>query len=365
MKLIRPLSLLFAVMTTSCLLAQDASEQLPEMRYTDGHDLTIVGRYHSEKSYMRFPARYEQTLRKEVWELGRNSTGIGIRFRTDATTISVKWRLPSRRHLGFPHMPPTGVSGVDLYGYEGGEWQYINTGFPRDSANEATLMQHVKGEWRDYLINLPLYNDLVEISVGVNAEATLAPPQRSLLLDKKPIVYYGTSIAQGGCASRPGMAYTNILSRRLNYPFINLGFSGNGTLETSVGEAMCEIDASLYVLDCNPNTDPELIYDRTLALVKMLRECHAATPILFVERDYYRTAPLMDQKRRENQFRKNAELKRAYDALKKAGHKDLHYLGGDGLLGQDKEGTVDGDHPNDLGMLRMADVLHPVIRKIL
>ncbi len=365
MKLRSLFSFLFVVLTTSCLLAQDAAVTSPEIRYTDGHDLTIIGRYHSEKTYMRFPARYEQTLREEVWELGRNATGIGLRFRTNATTISVKWRLPSRRHLGFPHMPATGVSGVDLYGYEGREWQYINTGFPRDSVNEATLMQNVKGEWREYLLNLPLYNDLVEIAIGVNTEASVTAPQLPLLLDKKPIVYYGTSIAQGGCASRPGMAYTSILSRRLNQPFINLGFSGNGTLETSVGEAMCEIDAALYVLDCNPNTDPELIYDRTLALVKMLRSCHAATPILFVERDYYRDAPLMDQQRRQNQFRKNAELKRAYDALKKAGQKDLHYLRGDGLLGQDKEGTVDGDHPNDLGMLRMADVLDPVIRKIL
>ena len=119
----------------------------------------------------------------------------------------------------------------------------------------------------EYLLNLPLYDGIDSLRIGVNREAFISKPRENYLLAQKPVVYYGTSIAQGGCASRPGMVFTGILSRALNRNFINLGFSGNGRIESAVGEAMCEVDAALFVIDCNPNTNRELIYDRTMELV--------------------------------------------------------------------------------------------------
>jgi hypothetical protein len=351
----------FLALLTLLLYAQEHSANI---RFTDAHELQVIGRYHDERSYERFPKRYEETLRPEVWDLGRNSAGISIRFRTNSRIITVRWALQSG-NLALPHMPATGVSGVDLYGYTGKEWRYIDTGFPRDSVNEATLLSSGDGNAREYLLNLPLYNGVASLEIGVEASASLTRPQQPLLINQKPVVYYGTSIAQGACASRPGMAYTNILARKFDRAFINLGFSGNGTIETSVGEAMCEVNAALYVIDCNPNTKAELIYDRTLTLVKMLKVRRPDTPILLVERVTYETDPFTPRHIQETVAKKNAELKRAYETLKKSGVRDLHYLGGNGMWGQDQEGTVDTTHPSDVGMMRQAEVLARVIRKLL
>mgnify|MGYP001584989324 CR=1 FL=1 len=179
---------------------------------------------------------------------------------------------------------------------------------------------------------------------------------------KKPVVYYGSSIAQGGCASRPGLLFTNILARKMDRSFINMGFSGRGTFDLSVGEAMCETDAALYVIDCNPNTTRDLIYERAVELVEYLKKKRPDVPVLLVEAFYYVngfTKPLESENHKKNQ-----ELKRAYDTLKESGIKQLYYRKGDGLIGDDYEGTVDGVHPNDIGMLRIAEELEPTIRKL-
>lgn len=334
------------------------------IRFHDGLSFRVIGKYHDEQTYRRFPARYKNTLREEVWNLGQNSAGIGIRFATDASTIVVRWTVMNESNLR--HMPATGVRGVDLYTFANNQWQYVRTGFPSAKTTEYTLLSQGDGQLREYLLNLPLYDGVESVEIGVNEDAEITKPKENYLLDKKPVVYYGTSIAQGGCASRPGLAYTNILSRKLDREFINFGFSGNGTIETSVGEAMCEIDAALFVIDCNPNTKAELIYDRTLALVQMLKKQKPEVPILLVEgflneSNYFN--PASDGN--ENIIKKRRELKRAFDTLKKSGATRLFYQKGDGLIGTDHEGTVDGIHPNDIGMLRMAEALLPAVRKLL
>jgi hypothetical protein len=264
------------------------------------------------------------------------------------------------------HMPATGVKGVDLYTYHNEEWQYIRTGFPYEKTTQYELLSKGDGVSREYLLNLPLYDGVKMLEIGVNATAEISPAKEQYLLDKKPVVYYGTSIAQGGCASRPGLAFTNILSRKLGTPFINFGFSGNGTIETSVGRAMTEIDAGLYVIDCNPNTPVELIFDRTLELVRLLKKERPATPILLVDgfkNESYFFNPAADVN--ETIQRKQHELKKAFQVLKKSGIVKLFYLEGDGLIGKDHEGTVDGIHPNDVGMMRIAEGMAPVLKKIL
>lgn len=332
--------------------------------FHDGHEFAVIGKYHDEKNYLRFPAPYENTLREAVWKLSRHSAGIGIRFRTDSRNILVRWTVLNEGNL--PHMPATGVRGVDLYAHTGKEWQYVRTGFPSEKTTEYALLTKGDGIAREYLLNLPLYDGVASVEIGVDASAETGPPRVRYLLDKKPVVYYGTSIAQGGCASRPGMAFTSILARRLDRSFINFGFSGNGTIETSVGEAMTEVDAALYVIDCNANTKAELIYDRTLALVRMLKSRRQDTPVLLVEgfmneSYYFNPAAGVNDAIAQQQN----ELRRAYDTLRKSGVKGLYYHEGEGLIGRDHEATVDGIHPNDIGMMRMADALFPVIRKIL
>lgn len=332
--------------------------------FHDGLTFDVVGKYHNEQHYGRFPEAYKNTLREAVWKLGQNTAGVGIRFRTNARTIIVRWSTLNGTKL--PHMPSTGVRGVDLYAWQGNGWQYVKTGFPSEETTQYTLLSQGDGVAREYLLNLPLYDGVKSLEIGVNESAEITRAKDPYLLDKKPVVYYGTSIAQGGCASRPGLAYTSILARKLNRNFINFGFSGNGTIETSVGQAMCEVDAALYVIDCNPNSKPEFIYERTVELVKLLKKQRPVVPVLLVEQflnesNFFNPAAGVNDHIRK----KNVELKRAFDTLKKSGVRDLHFLKADGMIGNDHEGTVDGIHPNDIGMMRIANTLLPALRKII
>jgi hypothetical protein len=360
----RLLCLLFVLHALAPLHAFDVISPVDSMVFFDGHQFDLIGKFHGEKNYVRFPARYKNAVRESVWKLSRNSAGISIRFRTNATAIVVKCTVMNDADL--PHMPSTGVKGVDLYAFNGKHWQYMRTGIPRGKVNEYVLMSDGDGKFREYLLNLPLYDGVDSLQIGVNPGAEITTARERLLLDKKPIVYYGTSIAQGGCASRPGLGFTNILSRQLDRSIVNFGFSGNGTIETSVGEAMCEADAALYVIDCNPNTPVELIYERTVALVEMLKTRKPEIPVLLVGgfmNESFFFSPASDVNK--NVQKKQDELKRAFETLKKTGVAKLFYSPGNDLIGKDHEGTVDGIHPNDIGMMRIAEALHRVIEKIL
>ncbi len=332
------------------------------LKFYDGQDFTIIGKFNNEKNYNRFPQKYKKILRPEVWDLSQNSAGISIRLRSNASDISVRWRVMGE--VSFPHMALTGIRGVDLYAWVNGEWKFVQTGRPVAKTSEYVMFKDGEPVFREYLLNLPLYDGVDEISIGVNAGAEISKNKEQFLIDKKPVVYYGSSIAQGGCASRPGMAFTNILSRKLDRSFMNMGFSGEGTFDESVGEGMCEIDAALYVIDCNPNTKRELIYDRAVKLVNQLKRNKPQIPVLLIENSLYPKNEFTIIGRSED-LAKRAELKKAFEFLVKSGVRDLYYQTGDGLIGYDNEATVDGVHPSDLGMIRMADFLMPKIRKIL
>jgi hypothetical protein len=357
-------SFIILVFTLNILLSLNVSCQTPvqadSIVYFDGQSFNIIGKFHSEKNYVRFPERYKNTLRKEVWDLSQNSAGISVRFRTNSSVIEVRWT--AKNDYSMDHMPETGVKGVDLYAFTDCKWRYVNTGRVKGKYNDYTLVQTSSKVSREYLLNLPLYDGVDSLSIGITSNSVISKPEERYLLDEKPVVYYGTSIAQGGCASRPGMAFTNILSRELDRSFINMGFSGNGNCELSVGEAMCEIDAALYVIDCNPNTKAEEVYERTVELVRLLKEKRPDIPVLLVEGFSFEVF-LKDQVYSEP-GKKNIELHRAYIALRESGIKQLYYMKGSDLTGSDHEGTVDGIHPNDLGMMRIAESLKPVIQKI-
>ena len=319
----------------------------------EGRGWTDVKRF-----YDRLPAKAENTVRDKVWELSRHSAGMSCRFTTDAPEIQVRYAL-LHSQLEKPHMPATGVSGVDLYTLlEDGEWRWIGTAQPTDRRVFATIIRGMTPERRTYMLNLPLYNGIDSLEIGVTRGTTFEPiAPRSA----KPVVFYGTSIMHGACASRPGMAIPAILGRRLNIPVINLGFSGNGKMEPEVGRLLGELDAAVFVLDCLPNLTPEETAQRTEPLVHLLREAKPATPIVLVEDRVFPNAVVLPDRMKGHQERHKA-LRAAYDRLIAAGVQNLHYLGGDGLLGQDGEATVDGSHPTDLGMMRYADAYEKVLR---
>jgi hypothetical protein len=313
----------------------------------------------------RLPARAEQLVRPPVWGLSRQSAGICLRFETDSTELHAKWSLTSS-NLAMPHMPATGVSGLDLYvKTESGKWRWLAVGQPRKQTNSARLVVGLPAGRREYIVYFPLYNGVSSMSIGVSKSAKIwkADARKSGL---KPIVFYGTSITQGGCASRPGMVHTAILGRWLDAPVINLGFSGNGRMEAEVARLMAEIDASVYVIDCLPNIFAGLVKKRTEPLVRILRDARPETPIVLVEDREYTDTFLIKYKAVRNQTSR-IELKAAFVRLQKSGVKNLHYIEGKHLLGDDGEGTVDSSHPTDLGFMRQSeafrDVLQPILTK--
>ncbi|WP_169976691.1 SGNH/GDSL hydrolase family protein [Tautonia rosea] len=311
----------------------------------------------------RLPAHAEGVVRDPVWSLSRHAAGLCVRFKTDAETIRARWTLTSDR-LAMPHMPATGVSGLDLYAKLDDQWCWVGVGFPSEVTNTVTLASGLTGEAREYLLYLPLYNGVASVEIGLPEGATLAKATPRAEGQEKPIVVYGTSITQGGCASRPGMVHTAILGRRFNRPVINLGFSGNGKMEAELADLLAELDPALYVLDCLPNMVAEEIEARVEPFVRSLRSARPETPIVLAEDRTYTNARLVAGQWERNRSSR-AALRAAYDRLVASGVKGLTYLAGDPQLGEDGEATVDGSHPTDLGFLRMADVFESVLQPLL
>ncbi|MBM4059884.1 MAG: hypothetical protein FJ265_02155 [Planctomycetes bacterium] len=336
-----------------------------DLAWTDVVDWPIEGRAFADRKapYDRLPARAEATVRKEVWDLSRDSAGMVVRLSTASPELHVRYRL-TRSRLAMAHMPATGVSGVDLYGHGGGRWRWIEVTRPAAQDVTAKLFgPRPAGEARPFLLYLPLHNGVEKLELGVPAGETVAPaPPRAA--GRKPLVCYGTSILHGACASRPGMAWAAILGRALDREIVNLGFSGNGRMELEVGQFLVELDPAAFVIDCLPNMTPEQVAERTAPLVNLLRGKRPATPILLVEDRTFGNA-WFDEKRLAEHERRRQALRDAFAGLQRDGVAGLHLLGGAPLLGDDDEGTTDGSHPNDLGMMRQAQCVAAALRPIL
>ncbi|MDB5386026.1 MAG: hypothetical protein JWM11_1672 [Planctomycetaceae bacterium] len=312
----------------------------------------------------RLPAKADGKAPASVWGLSRQSAGLAVRFVTDAQAIHARWTLINA-NLAMPHMAATGVSGLDLYVRDAsGQWRWLAVGQPKAQTNSVAIVSGLPPGEREYLLYLPLYNGVSSVEIGIDKSKSLALADPRPETRRKPVLFYGTSITQGGCASRPGMVYTAILGRKLNRPVINLGFSGSGRMEPIMAELLAEVDPSLYVLDCLPNMSAIEVTERVVPFVKTLRAAHPETPILLVEDRSYTNSFLVSSSRERNTTSR-AALKQAYEKLLAEGVKNLGYLTGEQLLGDDGEGTVDSSHPTDLGFLRQAEAFQPAIEKLL
>jgi lysophospholipase L1-like esterase len=329
----------------------------------DVRDWGVEGRgFDDTDAYFdRFPARAKGVVRPDVWNLSRHTSGMSVRFETDSPGIYARYEL-TRPERDMPHMAATGVSGLDIYGkLDDKRWQWFGVARPAAQQIVAALGTDIVRGRRAYIVNLPLYNGVKSLEIGVKKGAGFwpTPPRKD-----KPILFYGTSITQGACASRPGMSFVNILGRKLDRPILNFGFSGNGRLEIEVGRLIAELDTAIYVIDCIANATVEQIEQRTVPLVKLLRAARPNTPILLLDERRDGSEALLPGlfKTREE---KTPPFKKAYDALVAEGVANVHFRTADDVLGTDGEATVDGSHPNDLGMMRYADALEPDLRKLL
>lgn len=334
-----------------------------DLQWFDVRDWGVEGKgFTDTESYFdRLPGRAKGVVRDAVWNLSRHSSGMMVRFRTDATVIHADYAVTSE-NLAMPHMPATGVSGLDLYGQDSeGLWKWISVVRPTAQQMNLALVSGLTPGERHYAVYLPLYNGTQYLKIGVPAGAKFEPvaPRKD-----KPIIFYGTSITHGACASRPGMPHPAILGRRLNRPVINLGFSGNGRMEAAVGQFLVELDPAAYVIDCLPNMPAAEVTERTVPLVKQLRAAHPQVPIVLVEDRSYSNSWVMESQRQRNETSR-AALQKQYQVLLDSGVERLHYIDGESLLGSDRDDTTDGSHPSDLGFFRHAEAFEPILRKAL
>ena len=336
-----------------------------QLVYHNASNFPLLGRATESAGarYERFPDSLKNISRAPLWNLSRNSAGMAIRFRSNSTTIAAKWVALFNTHMN--HMTDTGAKGLDLYCLQkNGDWRFVNTARPKGKTNQATIIKNMHPEEREYMLYLPLYDGLISLSIGVDSLATISQPLVDYPIRKNPVVFYGTSILQGGCASRPGMAHTNIISRRLNRECINLGFSGNAFLDLGVAQVMAGVDAGVFVLDFVPNVTVEQMNERMEKFYRILRDRHPHTPVIFIEDPQF-----MDSYYNNANARKiktlNDTLRRIFNELKKGKEKNIYYISSKRMLGSDREATVDGIHFTDVGMMRYADLVTPVIKKLL
>ena len=364
--------LLAFVFATTSLAQQPTPKPAPAKAATPAipadaawHDVTkwgVEGRGWADQErkrwFDRLPAKAEGKVTPAVWGLSRDSAGMMVRFKTDAKSIYTRYTL-TKTNLAMAIMPATGVSGLDLYARDdSGKWKWVQVTRPTAQKVETIIVSDLAPGSREYAAYLPLYNGIESLEIGVPAGAKfegLAPRT------EKPIIFYGTSITHGACASRPGMVHTAILGRRFDRPVINIGFSGNGRMDAAVGELMTEVDAAVYVIDCLPNMQPADVTAKCVPLVKQLRAARPNTPIVLVEDRRFSNSWITPNKSKFHD-ENHAALRKAFEQLKGEGVAKLHYVEGDALYGTDTEGATDASHASDLGFMRQADVMEPMLR---
>ncbi len=321
--------------------------------------------FEKDKLYRRMPLNPEQPFSNAVEQLSWNTAGVKLRFRARLKRLAVHVHLTEPH--SFDHMPATAQCGFDCYaGDENGLRFYGVTRFDRSKLEyESVFFELDKTRELELVVNFPLYSGVSSVLLGLDRDAEIyAPTRRSY---SKRIVVYGSSITQGGCASRPGMAYPNILSRRLDAEVINLGFSGSGLAEAEVAREIARIDnVGMFIADCEANCHtPEWVSGHYPEFLRILRESHAGTPILVLSASPKAYEYYNETERGYRQENKCFE-RELVEKLRAAGDRDIYFLDYDDILGEDwLDETVDGTHATDLGFTYISNGLEPVIRGIL
>ncbi len=349
------LTLLFCFILIQSGIAQST-------RWINAETLGIEGQgwTDTEHPFDRLPARAKEMVRPPVWDLSRHSSGMCLHFQSNSSSIKVKYT--NRFDAKMPHMSEVGIKGVDLYAKKDGQWFWAGASKTSLPTWEGTLIEGLPKEMREYRLYLPTYDGIDSLSLGIDSTAVLTSLKNQNT--RGLLVFYGTSIMQGCSASRPGMVPSGILGRHLNYTTINLGFSGNGKLDPEMADLMGQLKASCYILDCTPNLPADEIEQKTLSFVKRLRALQPNIPIVLVGNTGDQKRFLLAGKQ-QLQEDKNKALRNAFDRLKKEKTKALFLVKNNDLIGVDGEGSIDGVHYTDVGFMRYAEIVKPVIRKAL
>lgn len=359
--------LLFAVFTISTVMADKN-----EFRYVDATEFRIInkGWDNTATPYCRLPQYMQDSCRKNQWWLYNHSSGVAIRFATNSVRIAAHYNLINNFHM--QHMAMTGIKGTDLYylNEESGVWEHVNTARPQekngkaDSIQSKVYVENMDGKMHEFMFYLPLYDGINWFQVGVDSGAVITKPQVENPRKGK-IVCYGTSIMQGGCASRTGMVSTSMIQREYNFECVNLATSGEGKMDYYMARAMATIeDAICYVIDPIPNCTRDMCDTLTYGFIKILRTLRPEVPIIMVE------GPIYPYARHDNFFKKylpqkNEAWRKNYERLKAENPEGLYYVPCDDLTGPNMDGTVEGIHFTDYGFRAYADILEIYIKQAL
>ena len=320
----------------------------------------------TEPEFKRMPDEVAARVSSGVKGLARCTSGGRVRFCTDSPYVVIKAVMPKVSHL--PHMPLTGSSGFDLYidSPDGCESIFHRTFVPPYDMTDGyeSKLDFYEAGLHYVTINFPLYNPLTALYIGIKGDSLLGEgaPYR----DFAPIVYYGSSITQGGCASRPGNAFQSMISRALGIDHVNLGFSGNAKGEDVMLEYLAGLEMSAFVSDYDHNADTPTLLATHRKLYDTIRATHPDVPYIMLSRpDFYRITSAFGDG--EQSIRRRHIILDTFHYAREKGDRNVWFIDGESLFRGPFEDscTVDGTHPNDLGFSKFAEAITCVFRRIL
>lgn len=312
----------------------------------------------------RLPVNALSMFSESIQTLAWHTSGGMVRFKTNSNNISLKVKL--KECYLHPNMPMTALCGFDFYLGEGTDKRFYGSIFPQYDQweIEEQIGDGLDKRWREWSIYLPIYCGIEDIKIGINEDAKVLPP--SSFTVEKPIVFYGSSITQGACSSRPGNAYTHTVARWLDGNFIDLGFSGSAKGEEEMAELIASLDMELFVMDYDHNApDQEHLLKTHEPFFKIIREKHPDMPVVFMTAPYYHYP--MERNDYEDKDKRREIVYRTFKRAKEAGDGNVYFLDGYEFFQKSMADacTVDNIHPTDIGMFYMAKSLYPILYDIL
>lgn len=312
----------------------------------------ICGIFYEDGKFRRLPEAVAKATSAGVLRLHAATAGGRVCFQTDSPYVAIHTKMPRISRMS--HFALTGTAGFDLYAAD----RYMGTFAPPFDMQDGyeSIIRFGASQMREITINMPLYSEVSELYIGLQEGAAILPPKAYKPI--KPIVYYGSSITQGGCASRPGAAYESIISRRLNVDYVNLGFSGNALGEQTMAEYIASLPMSVFVYDYDHNAPtPEHLQATHEKMFLTVRKAHPDIPIVMMTRPKIYLSDAEVQRREI--------VRTTYHNAKDRGDQNVYLLLGSDLMANcGNEGTVDNCHPTDFGFASMAHALGDLLETL-
>lgn len=316
----------------------------------------VYGVFYEDGKFRRLPEKVAKAVNDGVYHLHANTAGGRVRFQTDSAYVAIRAKMPDIHKM--PRCALTGSAGFDLYVRDDGE-KYVETFVPPISIRDGyeSVIYFPSEKMREITINFPLYSDVSQLHIGVSSRAEICPP--TPYKTEKPIVYYGSSITQGGFASRPGNAYESVISRRFSCDYVNLGFAGSARGEEEMAEYISGLDMAAFVYDYDHNAPSVEHFQNTHdKMFRRIRKAHPDLPVIMMSRPKFY---LTEEERQYLEV-----IQATYSQAKERGDENVYILDGPALMAlAADEGTVDNVHPNDLGFASMAKAVGDILETIL